>query len=91
MSYVITGLDPAPVAEGAKRPARHAGAVPEQLRTRLLSVRAFDAEGMMIDAEVLEGAGLDAEIACMFDDPAAACLHVHNGRRGCFAARVDRG
>ena len=79
------------VAEGAERPARYEDAVPEQLRSRLLSVRAFDADGMMIDAEVLEGAGLAAEIARMFADPCAAYLHVHNARRGCFAARVDRG
>lgn len=79
------------VAEGAERAARHEDAVPEQLRSRLLSVRAFDADGMMIDAEVLEGAGLETEIARMFANPAAAYLHVHNARRGCFAARIDRG
>lgn len=78
------------VAEGAKIAARYETAIPEQLRSRLLSVRAFDAEGMMIDAEVLDGAGLEAEIARMFADPHAAYLHVHNARRGCFAARVDR-
>ncbi len=71
--------------------ARYDGAIPEQLRIRLLSVRAFDADGMMIDAQVLEGAGLDAQIERMFTDPRAAYLHVHNARRGCFAARVDRG
>lgn len=79
------------VAEGAVRAARYDGAIPEQLRIRLLSVRAFDADGMMIDAEVLEGAGLDVQIERMFTDPRAAYLHVHNARRGCFAARVDRG
>ncbi|MCW4461694.1 DUF1203 domain-containing protein [Sphingomonas sp. BT-65] len=79
------------VAEGAEAPARYADAVPEQLRSRLLSVRAFDADDMMIDAEVLEGAGLEAEITRMLADPRAAYLHVHNARRGCFAARVDRG
>jgi hypothetical protein len=79
------------VAEGAEQPARYAGAIPEQLRCRLLSVRAFDADDMMIDADVLEGTGLEAEIERMFADPRAAYLHVHNARRGCFAARVDRG
>lgn len=79
------------VAEGAERPARYKGAIPDQLRLRLVSVRAFDAGDMMIDAEVVDGAGLEAEIARMFADPRAAYLHVHNARRGCFAARVDRG
>lgn len=78
------------VADGAEQAARYEGAIPEQLRIRLLSVRAFDADGMMIDAEVLEGSGLEAEIERLFADPRAAYLHVHNARRGCFAARVDR-
>ena len=78
------------VAEGAEAPALYVAAIPEQLRSRLLSVRAFDADGMMIDAEVLDGAGLEAEIERMFAGPRAAYLHVHNARRGCFAARVDR-
>lgn len=78
------------VAEGVEVPARYEAAVPEQLRSRLLSVRAFDADDMMIDAEVLDGAGLEVEIGRMFADPRAAYLHVHNARRGCFAARVDR-
>lgn len=78
------------VAEGAEQPACYHGVVPDQLRIRLLSVRAFDAHGMMIDAEVLEGAELETEIARMFADPRAVYLHVHNARRGCFAARVNR-
>lgn len=78
------------VAEGAETLARYVDAIPEQLRSRLLSVRAFDVGDMMIDAEVLDGAGLEGEIARMFADPRTAYLHVHNARRGCFAARVDR-
>lgn len=78
------------VADGAEQAARYEDAIPEQLRIRLLSVRAFDADGMMIDAEVLEGSGLEAEIDRLFADPRAVYLHVHNARRGCFAARVDR-
>lgn len=78
------------IAEGAEQQARYQAAIPEQLRARLLSVRAFDMDDMMIDAEVIEGTGLEAEIGRMFADPHAAYLHVHNARRGCFAARIDR-
>ena len=79
------------VREGAEVPARFENAVPEPLAIRLLSVRAFDAAGMMIDAEVVEGRDLEPLIARFFADPAVAYLHVHNARPGCFAARVDRG
>lgn len=78
------------VREGAETPARHVDAVPEQLACRLLSVRAFDRHAMMTDADVIDGRELETLIERWFADPATAFLHVHNARRGCFAARVDR-
>ena len=66
-------------------------AIPEQQRSRLLSVRAYDGDGWMRDAEVVEGAGLEPLIARFFADPEVGYLHVHNARRGCYACRVDRG
>ncbi|NML07476.1 DUF1203 domain-containing protein [Sphingomonas sp. G-3-2-10] len=78
------------VREGAGDAAEFTGAVPEQLAIRLLSVRAYDAQHMMTDADVVEGAELEPLIARFLADPAVDYLHVHNARRGCFAARVDR-
>ena len=64
--------------------------VPDVLRSRLLSIRAFDGQHMMIDAEVCEG----TEAAGLFErflaDPQTSYLHVHNAKRGCYAARVER-
>lgn len=77
--------------EGAETQALFNDEIPEQLASRLLSVRAFDCDAMMTSAEVVEGNALEPLIEAMFDDPAVAFLHVHNARRGCFAARVDRG
>lgn len=65
--------------------------VPEQLRCRLLSLRAYDAEGMMVDADVTEGTAIETLLERLFADPAVDYVHVHFARRGCFAARVDRG
>lgn len=79
------------VREGAEVAASFADVVPDVLAIRLLSVRAFDAAGMMTDADVVDGADLAPLIAPMFADPAVAYLHAHNARRGCFAARIDRG
>lgn len=64
--------------------------IPAQLRTRLLSVRAFDRAGMLVAAEVLDGDKLEAAIRTLLDDPRAAYLHVHFARPGCYAARVTR-
>lgn len=66
------------------------GEIPEQLRKRLLSVRAFDAGGMMVDAEVTEGRLLEELIGRFFANDAVAYLHLHYARPGCYAARVDR-
>lgn len=65
--------------------------IPEQQRSRLLSVRAYDARGWMRDAEVVEGGQLEALIARLFADGEVDFLQVHNARPGCYACRVERG
>ena len=64
--------------------------VPPALARRLLSVRGFDTDGMMVSGEIVEGASLAAYIETQFADPRVAYLHAHYARRGCFAARIDR-
>jgi Protein of unknown function (DUF1203) len=64
--------------------------VPEQLRLRILAVRSFDKDAMMIDRELVDGRELEGAIARLFVDPRAAYLHVHFAAPGCYAARVDR-
>ena len=64
--------------------------IPEQLRSRTLAVRAFDANAMMVGWELIDGRELDAAIERRFADPKAAYLHIHFAAPGCYAARVDR-
>lgn len=64
--------------------------IPEQLRLRTLAARAFDAEGMMVGWEMVEGARLEGAIDRLLDEPRAAYLHIHYAAPGCYAARVDR-
>ena len=64
--------------------------IPEVLRTRLLSVRAFDAAGMLVEAEVVQGSKFAAVIDRMFARQDVTFLHAHNAKPGCFAARIDR-
>lgn len=78
------------VRENAVDARLDVGEIPEVLATRLLSVRAFDRAGMMIDADVMQGSELAPGIARMLDKSAVDYLHVHNAKPGCFAARVDR-
>jgi hypothetical protein len=64
--------------------------VPEQLRHRMLAVRAFDAEAMMVGWELVEGTALESAIERLFAEPRAAYLHIHFAAPGCYAARVER-
>ncbi len=68
---------------------RDESSIPEQLRRRQLSVRAFDKGEMMIDAEVVPGEQLESTMASMFANPETSFVDVHNATRGCWAARYE--
>ena len=61
--------------------------LPDQLTRRLLSVRAYDEQHMLVGADVTDGAELRGVAERLLEG--AAYLHVHNARPGCFAARID--
>ena len=78
------------VIDGAENAHISPGEVPEQMRGRLLSVRAFSPDGMIVDGDVVEGARAAATFERMLADGRVGYLHVHFAKYGCFAARVDR-
>ncbi|RZJ00032.1 MAG: DUF1203 domain-containing protein [Brevundimonas sp.] len=78
------------VREAAVEAALPAGRVPEPLSRRLLSVRVYDADWMMTDADVVEGFDLDARLGEWFSRPATDTVHVHTARRGCYLAAARR-
>lgn len=78
------------VIEGATRTFDATGVVPEVLRPRMLSLRAFGDDGLMVDADLVDGRAVEGLIARFFADPQVAYLHAHYARRGCFACRIDR-
>jgi hypothetical protein len=63
--------------------------IPQQLRTRILSVRGFDKDDMMVEAEVCAGKELESAIHSALANPAVEYLHLHYAKPGCYAARVD--
>lgn len=78
------------VREGEGRRFDRTGEIPGQLRRRLLSIRAFDAAHMMIDADVTPGETAAPVIERLLDQPATEYLHIHFAGRGCYAARAER-
>ena len=64
--------------------------IPTQMQRRLLSIRAFDAQDAIIDADVVDGSDAKTLIQRFLSMQETAYLHAHFARRGCFAPRVDR-
>ncbi|KAI3335646.1 hypothetical protein F4824DRAFT_153126 [Ustulina deusta] len=67
------------------------GSVPEQLRKRLLSVRAYDGQHMLRGAEVVDGDRLPETCQRLLgDESSAEYCHVHYAAQGCFAVRIEK-
>lgn len=78
------------VREIAKEADLQPGEIPEVVRRRLMSVRAYDASGMMLDGAVIPGTELESHIEKVFADSRINYLHLHNAGAGCYSCRVDR-
>ena len=85
--YRSTG--PIFVREAAQEPYDGAE-VPPVVRTRLVSLRAYDAAGMIVDADVVQGRDIEPVLERIFARPDTAYVHIHNAKRGCYSCRVDR-
>jgi hypothetical protein len=66
------------------------GVVPDYVRSRSMSVRAYDASHQMTDAVVCAGTEAGAAIQRMFTRADVAYIHLHNANRGCFSCSVHR-
>jgi hypothetical protein len=78
------------VREGAETPFDRVDEIPDALRVRPISLRAFNAAGEMIDADLIEGDRLEALIRRFLANGEVEYLHAHYARRGCYAARISR-
>jgi hypothetical protein len=78
------------VREAAVQAIPAVDAVPALLRSRLLSLRGYDADGMMVGADVRPGTEIEAGIAELFANARVARLHLHYAKPGCYACRVER-
>jgi hypothetical protein len=78
------------VREGATERFDAIDVVPDVLRIRPISLRAFDRADMMIDADLTEGPGIENVIDRFFTDPHVSYVQAHFAKRGCYAARIER-
>lgn len=84
------GNGPIFVRRGARQRRLPVGEVPSYVTRRLISVRGYDARGMMVDAMVSEGCAVRDVIERFFADSQVAYLQLHNAKQGCFSCQVDR-
>ena len=78
------------VSRAATAAADFPDSIPPALDRRILSLRAFDADGMMVGASLAQPGEADAAIRTLLANPAATHIDAHNATRGCFAARIER-
>jgi hypothetical protein len=78
------------IRDGAVRATPAVDELPEYLSRRLLSIRAFDEQLRIVDADITDGSQARATIGRLLARPRAAFLHAHNAKFGCYLARVDR-
>jgi hypothetical protein len=74
----------------APEAADYVDAIPPALDRRILSLRAFDEHGMMVEAALAQPGEADPAIRKLMVNGAVDHIDAHNATRGCFAARIDR-
>lgn len=77
------------VREHAEARFDEVDSLPTMLRS-LMSLRAFDATGMMVDADIAEGDAVEGLIERLLAQPEVDYVHAHYARRGCYAALIRR-
>ena len=78
------------VGESATKAVIYEDEIPPALDRRILSLRAFDEAGMMVDAALAQPGEADPVIRRLLNNEAVDHIDAHNATRGCFAARVER-
>lgn len=78
------------VREGASYALDMVDAIPDVMRIRTISLRAFNNDGEMVDADLADGTALVPLIERFFGNPDVAYLHAHYAKRGCYAAQIVR-
>ena len=64
--------------------------IPKMLRHRLLSIRAYDKQGIMLNAKTSNGEILEVTIEDLFSNDAIEYLHIHNSGPGCYNCQINR-
>jgi hypothetical protein len=78
------------VREGAREACEMVDQVPEAFARRMLSARAYDRDGMMIEGELIDGPNLGGLLDAWLARREVDIVHLHYARRGCYAGLAER-
>ncbi|WP_404711936.1 DUF1203 domain-containing protein [Sphingomonas sp. MMS24-J13] len=78
------------VREGARTAYAAIDRIPDVIRIRPISLRAFDSAGEMVDADLVDGQAIEGLIDRFLGNRVVSYLHAHYAKRGCYAARIER-
>ena len=78
------------VRETAKQIELAPDEIPEVVAGRVMSVRAYNDKGMMVNAAVTPGKELKSQVEKFLGDAKISYLHLHNAGAGCYSCRVER-
>ncbi len=78
------------VLEGAGEAYDRVNEIPDVLRPRVISLRAFNSENMIVDADLVKGTEIEPAIERLLGDTEVAYIQAHYATRGCYAARIER-
>ena len=78
------------VREGAQTRYDRVNEIPGVMRLRLLSLRGFDKDHMIVDADVVDGQEMEPLIHKLLANPDIEYIQVHNAKRGCYSGRIER-
>jgi hypothetical protein len=78
------------IRENVKEALPQKNQIPQMITKRIISLRAFDKQHMMVNADLAQGADIALRILDMLNDETAEYVHLHFAKQGCYAAKVTR-
>ncbi len=76
--------------EGCTEQGIYINELPEVMTGRILSVRAYDDDHFLQQADLCEGEFAEELISRFFNDLAIRYLQIHNAKPGCYSCRAER-
>jgi len=78
------------VREALDQPFDAIGQIPDAIARRMISARAYDADAMMVEGELVPGGDLEPLLERWLARSEVDVVHLHYARRGCYAALAER-